>query len=343
MGKIVTVYLSDDEVKDLKIFCDENRCTQYSALKTAVKELISKPIEKPEDKQEVPIEKKVMDRNSAEKKHGFRLYQGGVPPGNCIRVLNIPNIDVEACGGTHLNNTSEVEKIRIIKTERIQDGVNRIVFAAGKMADVHHKEEMEIYSRFANVISSVYEIKERKNVSEQLKEVSKIFSVPIEQLNKTLKRFLKEAQIKDKKIVKDLKEACENLFSEWKKTRKMIKQSFSLKADLYKEELIKTKEKEIKIIFEALPRDKNPIKYAQEKTEQEGIIAYIISGNRVTLSASKDVNINLGPIAQKVGRISGGSGGGKSNLAHATIKDPDKNYEAMEKTKELIKKKLEKN
>jgi hypothetical protein len=44
LGKIVTIYLSDDEAGDLKEFCDENRCTQYSALKTAVKQLLSKPI-----------------------------------------------------------------------------------------------------------------------------------------------------------------------------------------------------------------------------------------------------------------------------------------------------------
>ena len=59
------------------------------------------------------VEKKDMDGNSAEEKFGFRLYQGGVPPGNCIRALNIPNIDVEACGGTHLDNINEIEKIRI--------------------------------------------------------------------------------------------------------------------------------------------------------------------------------------------------------------------------------------
>jgi len=47
-------------------------------------------------KQAVPVEKKVMDRNSAEKTFGFRLYQGGVPPGDSIHVLNIPGIDVEA-------------------------------------------------------------------------------------------------------------------------------------------------------------------------------------------------------------------------------------------------------
>ena len=49
MGKIVTIYLSDDEARDLKEFCDENQCTRYSALKTAVRHLISKPIQHEEE------------------------------------------------------------------------------------------------------------------------------------------------------------------------------------------------------------------------------------------------------------------------------------------------------
>jgi hypothetical protein len=44
MGKVVTIYFSDEEAQDLKDFCDENRCTQYSALKTAVKQLLHKPL-----------------------------------------------------------------------------------------------------------------------------------------------------------------------------------------------------------------------------------------------------------------------------------------------------------
>ena len=45
LGKIVTIYLSDEEAKELKEFCDENQCTQYSALKTAVKQLLSRPVQ----------------------------------------------------------------------------------------------------------------------------------------------------------------------------------------------------------------------------------------------------------------------------------------------------------
>jgi alanyl-tRNA synthetase len=42
--------------------------------------------------------------------------------------------EVEACGGTHCKSTGEVGLIKIIRTERIQDGVERIIFSAGDAA-----------------------------------------------------------------------------------------------------------------------------------------------------------------------------------------------------------------
>jgi len=44
MGKIVTVYLTDEEASELKKFCEENQCSQYSVMKTALKEILFKPM-----------------------------------------------------------------------------------------------------------------------------------------------------------------------------------------------------------------------------------------------------------------------------------------------------------
>ena len=84
-----------------------------------------------------------MERVDAEKKYGFGLYQGGVPPGNIIRVLKVAD-DIEACGGTHCVSTGLVGPIKMLKTERIQDGVERIEYSAG-LAAVRAMQEMESY------------------------------------------------------------------------------------------------------------------------------------------------------------------------------------------------------
>ena len=80
------------------------------------------------------VEKGLFLRDEAEEKYGFRLYQGGAVPGGMLRVVNIDGLDVEACGGTHVNSTSEIEKIKILKSTKVQDGVVRIEFVAGKAA-----------------------------------------------------------------------------------------------------------------------------------------------------------------------------------------------------------------
>ncbi|MGF3584634.1 MAG: alanine--tRNA ligase [Thermoplasmatota archaeon] len=289
------------------------------------------------------VEKKVMERNDAERTYGFRLYQGGVPPGNMIRVLNIPGIDVEACGGTHLNNIKEIEKIRILKAERIQDGVNRIFFAAGKKADEYAEEENRLYEQIVNTLSPIYKIKERKDVSKQLQESAKIFSVSVQQLEKTIKRFLRETEFKNKKertTVLNLVEACNNLFDKWKKTKKMIKQKsaeFHLLEELYKEEEIKIGGKQpAKIIFGDIPQSYDPIACAGKIVEQSGYIAYISSGNRVVLAASEDLDIDLRPIAREVGKVLGGSGGGKPHMAQCGGVKSGNTKEAINKAIELI-------
>jgi alanyl-tRNA synthetase len=79
------------------------------------------------------VEQTWMDRNEAEQTYGFGLYQGGVPPGSMLRIVKVDR-DVQACAGTHVASTGNVGPLRIIKTERIQDGVERFEFAAGAAA-----------------------------------------------------------------------------------------------------------------------------------------------------------------------------------------------------------------
>jgi alanyl-tRNA synthetase len=80
------------------------------------------------------VRAKVMPRDLAERKFGFRLYQGGSVPGGELRVVEIPKWDAEACGGTHATRTSEVGLVKLLRSTRIQDGVVRLEYAAGEAA-----------------------------------------------------------------------------------------------------------------------------------------------------------------------------------------------------------------
>ncbi len=119
--------------------------------------------------QNIPVETAWMPREEAEKRYGFRLYQGGVVPGREIRVVKSGEWEVEACGGTHLKNTGEIGFIKIVHSERIQDGVERIVFSAGLPA-----------------------LKAVQENEESLWKLSELLNAPIEKLKETAERLVKE-------------------------------------------------------------------------------------------------------------------------------------------------------
>jgi len=81
------------------------------------------------------------DRGTAEQKYGFKIYQGGVVPVKSVRIVSIEDFDVEACGGTHVKKTKEIELIKITRTKRIQDGVVRIEFVSGPTAQKYVEQQ----------------------------------------------------------------------------------------------------------------------------------------------------------------------------------------------------------
>ncbi|NHI92226.1 MAG: alanine--tRNA ligase [Candidatus Lokiarchaeota archaeon] len=88
------------------------------------------------------LHKNIMKRNEAEEKYGFIIYQGGAVPGEYLRIVQIDDWDVEACGGTHLENTAEVGTIKMISAKRIQDGVVRLEYSVGKAA-INYIQKLE--------------------------------------------------------------------------------------------------------------------------------------------------------------------------------------------------------
>jgi alanine--tRNA ligase len=289
-------------------------------------------------KKAVNVEKKVMDRNSAEKKYGFRLYQGGVPPGNNIRVLNIPAVDVEACGGTHLNNTSEIEKIRIIKIERIQDGVNRVVFAAGKMADAYQEEEEKTFEKIVKTLEPYYNIKTKENISEQLAMVSKIFSVQTDQLEKTINRFIKETKNLQKKTVDTFSDAAEDIFNSWKNTQKEKKKVSSDEI----EELIDNSEEINGIKIITICTDSDATALAGKLVKKQNVVAHVFDGKKLVSMASEKIDIDLTEIAPKIGKVLGGSGGGRPRMTQCGGPNKDKINDALDIAKKETIKKLKK-
>ncbi len=114
---------------------------------------------------------KLMDRTAAEMKYGMSIYQGGAIPNATLRIVEIAGYDVEACGGLHCHRTGDVNFIKIIKAERIQDGVVRLTFMADKPA-LKHVQELD----------------------DLVKELMGLWGVKQEEVYKTAERFFSESK-----------------------------------------------------------------------------------------------------------------------------------------------------
>jgi alanyl-tRNA synthetase len=105
-------------------------------------------------RQNIPVTLEQLPRSEAERRYGFTLYQGGVVPTKVLRVQRIDDFDVEACGGTHCKRTGDIGLIKIIKFERVQDGIDRLEFLAGEPALEFVEDRDETVNRLASLLST---------------------------------------------------------------------------------------------------------------------------------------------------------------------------------------------
>ncbi|MCE8425553.1 MAG: alanine--tRNA ligase [Candidatus Methanoperedens sp.] len=252
-----------------------------------------------------PVHIDWMDRVEAEKKYGFVLYQGGVPPGKEIRILRVGN-DVEACGGTHVQNTGLIGPIKLIKTERIQDGVERIEYSAGEAA--------------------VKRIQERDDL---LNKASDALRVSPEQLPDTVNRFFEEW--------KDFKKENERLKAELAEVR--VKAMMGDTIEIYGlkvlSKMIPNADVE-ELIKAATEFGKNDGVVAILASDSGGVKIVVAAGAR-----AQKMGVNSGAIVREMAKLVGGGGGGKPGIAQGGGKDVTKIGEALERGVEMVREKVE--
>jgi alanyl-tRNA synthetase len=100
----------------------------------------------------IPVHKSFVPRTDAEQKYGFSIYQGGIVPGKLLRIVDIEGLDVEACGGTHLNSTGEIGKVKIIKSSKVQDGIVRLEYVAGKAEVAESESKQNVIEESAKLL-----------------------------------------------------------------------------------------------------------------------------------------------------------------------------------------------
>ena len=132
------------------------------------------------------INKFYLLRNEAEEKYGFIIYQGGFIPETKLRIVEIENTDVEACSGTHLDNTLEIGLVKIKSVEKIADGLIRFRFVAGDRVI----EEFEDYEEKVLDIKNKYNI-DIGNLNNYIEKINKEREEYNKKLNIILEEYIK--------------------------------------------------------------------------------------------------------------------------------------------------------
>ncbi len=244
----------------------------------------------------LPVYINTFDRGIAEQNYGFRIYQGGVVPSNNVRIVNIGGLDIEACGGTHVLNTGEIGLIKIIKTERIQDGVVRLEFVSGENALKHIQKQDD---QLQHIVTSLGTSKEK---------VLDSFSKNLEEFENSKKKI--------KSIIKNIS--------------KVYLQHILNKATSIRSKTTTSKYVKLFFIIEDELDEEFHLAIGQNSTESDPDLIYVavINGK----SSAKVISfcgensskiINAGLIAKSASSILNGSGGGSPNFGQGGGKSTD--------------------
>ena len=246
--------------------------------------------------EDYPINTNFYSREEADSKYGDTLYQGGAPKYRNVRVVEIPEIDAQACAGTHVSSTSHVVAVKVLRTERIQDGVERIEFSAGPDAIKASQKERAL-----------------------LEETADELGVPVDQAPLAAQKFVKEW--------KELRNRVSSLEKELA-TFKSSKLEGEKIGDVifFSQDMGETDMGEVQNFVRQITSKDDALVAVGCFQKDRGM---------VILAKSNSVNQNCGKLLKSALSLVGGSGGGKESYAQGAC-SPDKILEALNEIKKLI-------
>jgi alanyl-tRNA synthetase len=246
--------------------------------------------------EDYPINTNFYSREEADSKYGDTLYQGGAPKYRDVRVVEIPGIDAQACAGTHVSSTSHVVAVKVLRTERVQDGVERIEFSAGPDAIKASQKERAL-----------------------LEETAEELGVPMDQAPSAAQKFVKEW--------KELRNRVSSLEKELAALKSSDLDGEKI-GDLifYSQDLGEADFAEAQKLVRQITSKKDTL---------VAIGCFKNGRGMVILAKSDSVNQDCGTLLKSALSSVGGSGGGKESYAQGAC-SPDKIPEALAQIKNII-------
>jgi alanyl-tRNA synthetase len=249
-----------------------------------------------------PVTQEWLDRNDAESRHGFDIYQGGIPEGEQIRLIHT-GPDTQACGGTHLSYTGEVGAITLLGTERVQDGVVRLTYAAGGAA-----------------------VEAVQRTERRLRETADVLDVSPPDVPETAERFFEEWKARGKRIDQLKEELAQARASGGEDGEEVDLDGASavvrhLDGDM----------EQLRATANALVED-----------GKVAVVGSDADGAQFVVAVPDGVAVDAGDVVGKLARRVGGGGGGPPDFAQGGGPDGDRLEEALADAAEILREGLKK-
>jgi alanyl-tRNA synthetase len=256
-------------------------------------------------RENLPVRSKVVPYKQAVQEGAIALFEEKY--GETVRVLEIgdPPMSAELCGGTHVKSTGEIGLFIITGESGIGTGLRRIEAITGRKAEDFVRDSLSTVATVAGELrSSPSEIIEKvKALASELATERKRAAA----LERELSRYTVESLLDKAEKVKGITVL----------SAKVPSTSFEILREMG--DLLKDRLKSAVIVLGTV-YDGKP-----------GFIA-MVTPDLV------NKGLHAGDIVKQVAGVTGGSGGGKANMAQAGGKDKSKLGEALELVKRLVQK-----
>ncbi|XP_058080513.1 alanine--tRNA ligase, chloroplastic/mitochondrial isoform X2 [Magnolia sinica] len=248
------------------------------------------------------LQTKVMPLTDAKRAGAIAMF--GEKYGEEVRVVEVPGVSMELCGGTHVSSTSELRGFKIISEQGIASGIRRIEAVAG-----------EAFIDYINVRDN-----HMKHLCSTLKVKAEDVTGRVESLLEELRTVRSEVSaLRTKAAVYKASMVASKAFPiGTSKIRVLVENMDDMDADSLKsaaEYLVESLEDPAAVVLGSCPG--------------EGKVSLVASFTPGIV----DMGIQAGKFIGGIARTCGGGGGGRPNFAQAGGRKPENLSNALDKAR----------
>ncbi len=256
------------------------------------------------------LEIKNMSKSEALEKGAVAMF--GEKYDDEVRVVNVPGVSMELCGGTHVKTTSELGSFKIISEEGISAGVRRIEALSGQSALDYFSDRNALVNQLSDLLKA--------NPNQLFERVNNLQAELINK-NKEIQKMKDEIAYFKYSSIKSSAEIV-NSFSI------LVNQIDGLDGNSLQSAALNLTShlgNKAIVILGGIPNPKN-----------RKLLFVVSLGDDAV-----KIGLHAGKLINDIARICSGGGGGKPNFAQAGAKDIDKLSDALDYAKNYLQKTLD--